>query len=187
MTQKFSFEKTKFDSVFLIRPFIAYDARGYFIKDYSKEEFEKNGIIYDLKEVFYTSSYKGVIRAIHFQHVKEQPKLVRCVKGKIFDVVVDLRKDSPTLGQWEGFLLDDNNKNELLIPVHFGHGYLVLEDAIVSYKCSEKFYGEYDDGIIWNDETIHIKWPLDHINKIIISEKDKKLQTFNQYRNGLIE
>jgi dTDP-4-dehydrorhamnose 3,5-epimerase len=180
--QKFSFEKTDFDSVFLIKPFIAYDERGYFIKDYSKEEFEKNGIEYELREVFYTSSHKGVIRAIHFQRVKEQPKLVRCVKGKIFDVIVDLRQDSPTLGQWEGFFLDDDNKNELLIPAHFGHGYLVLEDAIVSYKCAEKFYGEYDDGIMWNDETIHIKWPLDQVDKIIISGKDRKLQTFNQYR-----
>jgi dTDP-4-dehydrorhamnose 3,5-epimerase len=182
MIQKFSIEKTNFDSVFFIKPFIAYDERGYFIKDYSHEEFGKNGISHDLREVFYTSSYKGVIRAIHFQRIKEQSKLVRCVKGKIFDVVVDLRKDSSTLGQWEGFSLDDNNKNELLIPAHFGHGYLVLEDAIVSYKCSEKFYGEYDDGIMWNDETINIKWPLDQVDKIIISEKDRKLQTFNQYR-----
>jgi dTDP-4-dehydrorhamnose 3,5-epimerase len=182
MIQNFSFEKTTFDSVFLIKPFIAYDDRGYFIKDYSKEEFEKNGIVHDLKEVFYTSSHRGVIRAIHFQSVKEQPKLVRCVKGKIFDVVVDLRTDSSTQGQWEGFFLDDNNKNELLIPARFGHGYLVLEDAIVSYKCAEKFYSEYDDGIMWNDKTINIEWPLDRVNKIIISEKDKKLQTFNHYR-----
>jgi dTDP-4-dehydrorhamnose 3,5-epimerase len=187
LIQRFSFEKTNFDSVFLIKPFIAYDERGYFIKDYSKEEFEKNGITHDLKEVFYTSSHKGVIRAIHFQRIKEQPKLVRCVKGKIFDVVVDLREDSPTQGQWEGFFLDDNNKNELLIPARFGHGYLVLEDAIVSYKCAEKFYGDYDDGIMWNDKTINIQWPLDQVDKIILSEKDKQLQTFNQYRNNLIE
>ncbi|MDR3131050.1 MAG: dTDP-4-dehydrorhamnose 3,5-epimerase [Treponema sp.] len=185
MTQKFSFERTNFDSVFLIKLFIAYDERGYFIKDYSREEFEKNGVEYDLKEVFYTSSHKGVIRAIHFQRIKEQPKLVRCVKGKIFDVVVDLRKNSSTLGQWEGFFLDENNKNELLIPVHFGHGYLVLEDAMVSYKCAEMFYGEYDDGIMWNDEIINIQWPLEQVDNIILSEKDKKLQTFNQYRNNL--
>jgi dTDP-4-dehydrorhamnose 3,5-epimerase len=187
MIQKFSVKKTVFDSILLINPFVAYDERGYFIKDYSKEEFEKKGIPYDLKEVFYTSSFKGVIRAIHFQRIKEQPKLVRCVKGKIFDVVVDLRKDSPTLGKWEGFYLDDNNKNEVLIPAHFGHGYLVLEDAIVSYKCAEKFYGEFDDGILWNDETINILWPLDQVDKIILSEKDKKLQTFIQYKKGLIE
>jgi dTDP-4-dehydrorhamnose 3,5-epimerase len=182
MIRKFSFEKTNFDSVFLIKPFIAYDERGYFIKDYSKEEFEKNGILYDLAEVFYTSSHKGVIRAIHFQRVKEQPKLVRCIKGKIFDVIVDLRENSSAFGQWEGFFLDDDNKDELFIPAHFGHGYLVLEDAIVSYKCAEKFYGEFDDGIMWNDKNINIQWPLDKVDKIILSEKDQKLQTFVQYR-----
>jgi dTDP-4-dehydrorhamnose 3,5-epimerase len=186
MIQKFSFEQTKFDPVLLIKPFIAYDERGYFIKDYSKEEFEKNAIVYNLKEVFCTSSHKGVIRAIHFQRIKEQPKLVRCIKGEIFDVVVDLRKDSSTLGQWQGFVLNDHNKNELLIPAHFGHGYLVLEDAIVSYKCAEKFYGEYDDGIMWNDESINIQWPLDRVDTIILSEKDKKLQTFKQYKDILI-
>jgi dTDP-4-dehydrorhamnose 3,5-epimerase len=181
MAQNFSFKKTKFDTVLLISSFIAYDERGYLIKDYSKATFEKNSIKHDLKEVFYTSSYKGVIRAIHFQRNEEQPKLVRCIKGKIFDVVVDLRKDSPTKGQWEGFYLNDDNKNEVLIPAHFGHGYLVLEDAIVSYKCAEQFKSEFDDGIIWNDETIHINWPLDQVGKIILSEKDQNLQTFNQY------
>jgi dTDP-4-dehydrorhamnose 3,5-epimerase len=186
MIQKFSFEKTNFDSVFLIKPFVVYDERGYFIKDYSKETFEENGISQDIKEVFYTSSCRGVIRAIHFQRIHEQPKLVRCVRGKIFDVVVDLRKDSYTFGKWEGFILDDNNKNEVLIPAHFGHGYLVLEDSIVSYKCGEKFYNEFDDGIMWNDETIHIEWPLDQVDKIILSEKDKNLQTFSQYREKLI-
>jgi dTDP-4-dehydrorhamnose 3,5-epimerase len=187
MIRNFSCEKTNFDSVFLIKPFIAYDERGYFIKDYSKEDLEKNGILYDLKEVFYTASHKGVIRAIHFQRVKQQPKLVRCIKGKIFDVVVDLRETSCTFGQWEGFFLDDDNKDELLIPAHFGHGYLVLEDAIVSYKCAERFYGEFDDGIMWNDENINIQWPLDKVDKIILSEKDRKLQTFIQYRKMISE
>jgi dTDP-4-dehydrorhamnose 3,5-epimerase len=181
MVQQFSFDRTRFDGVFLIKPFVAYDERGYFIKDYSKEVFNSRGITHDLKEVFYTSSYKGVIRAIHFQRNKEQPKLVRCIKGKIFDVVVDLRKNSPTMGEWEGFYLDDDNKNEILIPQHFGHGYRVLEDAIVSYKCAEKFYGEYDDGIVWNDKTINIDWNLKQDDKIILSEKDKKLQTFMEY------
>jgi dTDP-4-dehydrorhamnose 3,5-epimerase len=134
-----------------------------------------------LKEVFYALSRKGVIRGIHFQRVKEQAKLVRCIKGKIFDVVVDLRKNSPTTGQWEGFYLDEDNKNEILIPPHFGHGYLVLEDAIVSYKCAEKFYDEYDDGIIWNDKTINIDWNIRQDSKIILSERDKNLQTFQDF------
>jgi dTDP-4-dehydrorhamnose 3,5-epimerase len=183
MIQQFSFEKTQFDSVILIKPFIAFDERGYFIKDYSHEVFEKNGITHNLQEVFYTSSHKGVIRAIHFQREKQQPKLVRCVKGSVFDVVVDLRKDSPTLGQWEAFELNDENKNEVLVPPHFGHGYLVLEESIVSYKCAEKFYGEYDDGIIWNDRDINVSWPLERIENIILSEKDETLQSFAEYKS----
>jgi dTDP-4-dehydrorhamnose 3,5-epimerase len=181
MVQQFSFEKTIFEGVFLIKPFVAYDDRGYFIKDYSQEIFENKGINHNLKEVFYTSSFKRVIRAIHFQRNKEQPKLVRCLKGKIFDVVVDLEKDSPTRGKWMGVYLDEENKNEILIPAHFGHGYLVLEDAIVSYKCDEKFYGEYDDGIIWNDKTIGIDWNLKSCDNVILSEKDKNLQSFEEY------
>jgi dTDP-4-dehydrorhamnose 3,5-epimerase len=181
MIQNFSFEKTKFNTVFLIKPFIAYDERGYLLKDYSAEEFGKYGIVHNLKEVFYTSSKKSVIRAIHFQRNKQQPKLVRCIKGQIYDVVVDLRKESSMVGQWEGFYLNEDNKEELLIPGGFGHGYLVLEDAIVSYKCAEKFYGEFDDGIMWNDETIQINWPLDRIGEIILSEKDNNLQTFKDY------
>jgi dTDP-4-dehydrorhamnose 3,5-epimerase len=182
MIRKFSFEKTRFDGVFLIKPFVAEDERGYFLKDYSKELFASNGVPHDLQEVFYTSSYKGVIRAIHFQRGKEQPKLVRCVKGSVFDVVVDLRPGSQTLGQWEGFYLNDENKNEVLIPAHFGHGYLVLEDSIVSYKCAEKFYGEFDDGIIWNDPDINIRWTLEEVGDIILSEKDKNLQSFAEWK-----
>lgn len=181
MIQKFNFQELELKGAYLIDPFIAWDERGHFIKDYSKEVFEQNGIKHDLKEVFYTVSHKGVIRALHFQKVKEQPKLVRCVKGKIYDVIVDLRKDSPTYMKWQGFYLSDENNQELLVPKNFAHGYLVLEDSIVSYKCAEKFYGEYDTGILWNDETIGVDWPLDEIGGIenlIISEKDRNLKNY---------
>lgn len=182
MIQKFSFEKTNFEGVILVKPFFATDERGYFIKDYSQEVFEQNGIRHDLKEVFYTVSNKGVIRAIHFQRVREQAKLVRVVKGHVFDIVVDLRPQSSTFGKWESFDLSDENKNEILIPEHFGHGYFVLEDSIVSYKCAEKFYGEYDDGIIWNDKDIAVDWPLNQIDHVILSDKDKNLQTFAEFK-----
>lgn len=182
MVQKFTFEELDLKGAYLIKPFIAHDNRGCFIKDFSKEIFEENGIIHDLKEVFYTNSKKGVIRAIHFQRVKEQAKLVRCVSGKIYDVIVDLREESPTFGQWRGFYLSEENKEQLFIPEHFGHGYLVIEHSIVSYKCSEKFYGDYDDGIMWNDPTIGIKWPLELVdNEVILSEKDIKLQSFKDF------
>lgn len=184
MIQKFSFEKTEIEGLILVNPFVAYDERGYFIKDYSKEVFEANGIIHDLKEVFYTNSHKGVVRAIHFQREKPQPKLVRCVSGKVFDIVVDLRKDSSNFGKWQGFYLSEENKKELLIPGYCGHGYLVLEPSIVSYKCAEKFYGEYDDGIIWNDPEINVKWPLEELGdtETILAQKDKMLQSFREFK-----
>lgn len=185
MNQKFSFHGTEIEGLFLVKPFVAYDERGYFLKDYSKEVFEQNGHPYDLKEVFYTCSHKGVIRAIHFQREHTQPKLVRCVQGRVYDVVVDLRRDSPTFGKWQGFELSEENKDELLIPGCCGHGYLVLEPSIVSYKCAEKFYGEFDDGILWDDPEIGVQWPLELVGgreKVILAEKDRNLQSFAQFR-----
>lgn len=188
--QKWNFEKLKFEGAYKIDPFFSDDNRGGFVKDYSKEVFEQNGINYDLKEVFYTISHKGVIRAIHFQRIKQQAKLVRCISGKIYDVIIDLRKDSPTFKCWEGFILSGENMSEILVPEGFGHGYLVLEDSIVSYKCSEKFYGEYDSGIRYDDSDMGIVWPFEMIggkDKVINSEKDDNLQSFNNFLNNYQE
>ena len=159
----FSFNKTEIDRLIEVIPFNAQDIRGDFIKDYSKEVFEQNGITYNLQEVFYTVSHKGVIRAIHFQREKQQPKLVRCISGHEYDVVVDLRKESPTFKKWLSFDLTGENKKELLIPAGCGHGYLVIEPSIVSYKCAEKFYGDYDDGILWNDKDLSIDWHIEQL------------------------
>jgi len=182
MNQAWDFKEVKLGGVRLIRPFIAVDTRGSFFKDYSKEVFEHNGIFHELKEVFTTVSQKGVIRGIHFQRKHGMGKLVRCMSGHIFDVVVDLRKESPTFGQWQGFDLIESN--ELYIPGCYGHGFLALEPSIVSYKCDEKFYGEYDDGIIWNDLDIAIDWPLEGVGGVILSDKDKNLQTLAQFKEG---
>lgn len=182
--QNFEYFSTKFEGAYFINPFVAEDNRGGFIKDYNINLFEQNGIQHSVKEVFYTLSHKGVIRAIHFQEVKQQAKLVRCLVGHVYDVIVDLRKESPTFGQWQGFDLSEKNNAALYVPEHFGHGYLVLEDSIVSYQCNEVFYGEYDSGIKWNDADIAIQWPLDKIGgegNLIISEKDKSLQSFKAY------
>lgn len=184
MIQKFEFHETEILGLIEVTPFNADDIRGCFTKDYSKEVFENNGIYHDLAEVFYTTSYTGVIRALHFQRVKQQPKLVRCIWGHVWDVVVDLRKDSPTFKKWLAFDLIGEKHNEILVPAGCAHGYLVLEDSIVSYKCGEKFYGEYDDGIIWNDPEIGVAWPLDKvggIDRVILADKDKNLQTFTQF------
>lgn len=183
--KKFEFRELDLKGAYLIQPFYSSDDRGGFIKDYSSAVFNANGIEYDLKEVFYTISKKGVIRALHFQLVKQQPKLVRCVSGHVYDVIVDLRPDSETFGQWRGFDLTGENMNELLIPAFFGHGYLVLEDSIVSYKCAEAFYGEGDSGIMYDDSDIGIDWPFEKIGgeeKLIISEKDKGLMNFSDYK-----
>lgn len=187
MLQKFEFEELDLKGAYLINPYLSSDNRGHFIKDYSEEVFEQNGIVHNLKEIFYTVSRKGVMRALHFQEVHEQAKLVRCIKGSIYDVIVDLRKNSTTYKQWRGFYLSDRNNQALLVPIHFAHGYLVLEDAIVSYKCSEKFYEERDSGIMWNDKNINIKWPINEIggvDNIINSEKDDNLQSFLEWENS---
>lgn len=181
---KFFFKELELKDAYVITPFYNDDNRGGFLKDYSKEIFAQNNIKFNLMEVFYTISHKGVIRAIHFQRVKQQAKLVRCVKGKIYDVIVDLRKDSSTFGKWIGIELSENNMLEILVPEGFGHGYLVLEESIVSYKCAEKFYNEYDDGIKFDDPDIDISWPYDLIGgkeKLIVSEKDKNLQSFENF------
>lgn len=183
MMTKFTFQETGIAGLIEVTPFNADDVRGCFTKDYSKEVFEANGIHHALAEVFYTTSHKGVIRALHFQRVKQQPKLVRCIHGHVWDVVVDLRKDSPTFKHWLSFDLTQENRKELLIPAGCAHGYLVLEESIVSYKCGEKFYGEYDDGILWNDPDIGVAWPLELIGgeeNLILADKDKNLQSFQQ-------
>ena len=187
MIQPFSFEKLALDGAYRIKPFVAEDNRGRFIKDYSADVFAHHGIAHPLEEVFYTYSRKGVIRALHFQQVKEQPKLVRCVKGRIYDVIVDLRQDSPTYKGWLGFLLSEENADELLVPAHFAHGYLVLEEAIVAYKCAEKFYGEHDGGIRWDDPDIGIDWPLEAIGgreHLILSDKDLSLPSFAEWEKS---
>lgn len=184
MIQKFEFEEIDLKGAYLIKPFYAPDERGGFVKDYNIEIFKEYGIEHELKEVFYTISKKGVIRSTHFQLIKQQPKLVRCISGHVYDVIVDLRKESSTFGQWRGFDLTGDNRLELYIPKYFGHGYLVIDDSIVSYKCGEVFYGKGDSGIMWNDPDIGIRWPMDKIGGIrnlIISEKDKHLMSFKEY------
>ena len=116
--------------------------------------------------------------------MKQQPKLARCIYGHVYDVVVDMRKNSPTFKKWLGFDLIGEKHNEILVPAGCAHGYLVLEPSIVSYKCSEKFYGEYDGGIKWNDPDINVQWPLDKIGGIknlILADKDKNLPSFKEF------
>lgn len=184
MIQKFEFRPTEIEGLLEVTPFNADDVRGCFTKDYSREVFEANGIHHDLAEVFYTTSHKGVVRALHFQRNHQQPKLVRCIWGHVYDVVVDLRPKSPTFKKWLGFDLIGEKHNEILVPGGCAHGYLVLEHSIVSYKCGEKFYGEDDDGIQWDDPDIAVAWPVEKVGgreNVILADKDQKLQSFQEF------
>lgn len=190
MIEKFQFQELELKGAYLIQPFYATDDRGGLLKDYNVDVFRANGIEHELKEVFYTISRRGVIRAQHFQRVKEQAKLVRCISGHVYDVIIDLRKESPTFGKWMGFDLTGENRRSLYVPEQFGHGYLVIEDSVVSYQCGEVFYGEYDSGIRWDDPEMGIQWPLERIGgekNLILSEKDRNLQSFAQFRETLGE
>lgn len=174
----FEFIKTDIPEVILVKPVVFKDNRGFFMETYKKSNFEKVGINTDFVQDNHSKSIKGVLRGLHYQNEPfAQGKLVRCIRGKIFDVAVDIRKGSPTFGKWIGYELSEENKLMLWIPKGFAHGFLTLsEEAEVIYKVSgEEYSPQYDAGIIWNDPDIGIKWPLDNIDEVLLSDKDKIL------------
>ena len=149
------------------------DSRGYFMESYQKNDFEELGITDEFVQDNQSSSRKGVLRGLHFQKTYPQAKLVRVLKGEVFDVAVDLRKDSKTYGQWVGVLLSEENKKQFMIPRGFAHGFLVVSDyAEFAYKCDEFYHPEDEGGLMYNDPAIGIEWP--NVGEIILSEKDKK-------------
>lgn len=170
---KFSFIKTKVKDVFIIEPTVYGDNRGYFMETYSEKEFSDAGLHYRFVQDNQSSSKKGVLRGLHFQKTYPQAKLVRVLKGEVFDVAVDLRKDSATYGQWVGVLLSEENKRQFMIPRGFAHGFVVVSDyAEFAYKCDEFYHPEDEGGIMYNDETVGIEWPF--VGELTLSEKDKK-------------
>lgn len=175
----FSFEKTSLEGAYLIDSFSSCDSRGYFVKDFEKDVFARNGLDIEFYECFESFSKKNVIRGLHFQTSQPQAKLVRAITGEIFDVIVDLRAGSETFGRWGGFHLTEANRKSVYIPKGFAHGFAVLSDyAIVSYKCVGKYDKETDTGIIWNDEDLAISWG---ITNPIVSEKDGGLMSFREF------
>lgn len=171
----FEIKKTKIEGVYIIETKVFGDNRGYFMETYNKKQFEEAGLNMNFVQDNESKSTKGVLRGLHFQKKHSQGKLVRVTKGKVFDVGVDLRKGSPTFGQWEGVILSDENKKQFYIPEGFAHGFLVLSDeAVFNYKCTDFYAPEFEGGVMWNDPDINIKWPLEGIEEIILSEKDKK-------------
>ena len=170
----FEFVKTSIRDVILVKPKVFGDERGFFMETYKKSDFVKAGIDTDFVQDNHSKSVKGVLRGLHYQlEPKAQGKLVRCIRGKIFDVAVDIRRGSPTFGKWIGVELSEENKLMLWIPKGFAHGFLTLsEEAEIVYKVSGAEYSpEHDRNIRWNDPDIGIEWPLE--GEPILSEKDK--------------
>ncbi len=127
---------------------------------------------------------KGVLRGLHFQTKHTQGKLVRVVEGEVYDVAVDLRSGSPTFGKWEGVLLTADNKRQFYVPEGFAHGFLVLSDvATFQYKCTDYYSPEYDGGVLWNDSAIGVEWPLEGIDEVLLSDKDKVQQTLKEFES----
>ena len=182
--QTFEFKELDLKGAYLIKPFYASDSRGGLLKDYNIDTYKSVGIDYELKETFYTLNKKAVIRAIHFQLEKPQAKLMRCISGRVFYVIVDLRLGSDTFGEHRSMILSGDNPACILCPSGFGQGYLVLEEAIMSYKASEVFYGPGDAGIMYNDPELGIEWPVEMIGgkeNMIISDKDLTLMSLKEY------
>lgn len=169
----FTFTETEIKGVFIIDVRTFGDHRGYFMETYKKSDFDQAGLTYDFVQDNQSSSSKGVLRGLHFQCKHPQTKLVRVLKGEVFDVAVDLRKGSATYGKWVGALLSEWNHRQFLIPRGFAHGFVVVSDyAEFAYKCDDVYHPEDEGGILWNDPSIGIHWP--DVGDIILSEKDKK-------------
>ena len=173
---KLTFTKTEIKDVYIIEPKVFGDHRGYFMETYSVQDFEEAGLNYKFVQDNQSSSKKGVLRGLHFQKRYPQAKLVRVLKGEVFDVAVDIRKDSETYGKWVGVFLSEENKKQLLIPRGFAHGFIVVSDyAEFVYKCDEFYHPEDEGGLLWNDLDVAVAWP--EVGEIILSEKDKKNPT----------
>lgn len=177
----FNFVKTKIRDLYIIEPKVFGDNRGYFMESYNKKDFFDAGLTMEFVQDNKSKSKKGVLRGLHFQTKHTQGKLVRVTEGAVYDVAVDLRKGSPTYGQWEGILLTSENKKQFYVPEGLAHGFLVLSDtAVFNYKCTDFYAPEYDGGVLWNDPDIGIEWPLDGIEEILLSEKDKNQKTLKE-------
>ena len=168
--------ETSINGVVIIEPKLFKDNRGYFYESFNVKEFnDKVGSINFVQDNESKSSY-GVLRGIHFQKPPfSQAKLVRVIKGKVLDIAVDLRKGSPTYGQWEGVYLSAENKRQFYVPEGFAHGFVVLSDvAEFSYKCTDFYHPNDEGGLAWNDPEIGVEWPIPEDMELTISEKDQK-------------
>ncbi len=181
----FTFQKLKIPDVILIEPKVYNDQRGCFVETYKRSEFIEYGIEEEFVQDNLSHSTKGTLRGLHFQkHPKAQAKLVMVLSGEVFDVAVDIRKDSPTYGQWIGLTLSNKKFQMLYIPVGFAHGFCVLSDeADFVYKVSDEYSPELDSGILWNDSIIGIEWP---VSEPLLSPKDADLPPLNEADSNFV-
>lgn len=180
----FNFKPLEIPDVILIEPRVFPDERGFFMEVYKSTDFERFGIKKPfLQDNHSRSTAKGIIRGLHYQkNPMAQGKLVRVLKGKIFDVAVDLRKGSPSYKKWIGVILSEDKANMLYVPEGFGHGFCTLSsECEVFYKCTNVYSPEHEQGIIWNDPELSIQWPVDNP---ILSEKDSKNKLLSQVENN---
>jgi dTDP-4-dehydrorhamnose 3,5-epimerase len=172
----FDFRKLEIPGLILIEPKVFEDGRGFFMETYKMPDFIATGIEGNFVQENHSRSSKGVLRGLHYQNPPfAQGKLVRVIRGEIFDVSVDIRRGSPTWGKWVGVILSEENKNVLYVPAGLAHGFCVLSKiAEVIYKTTNVYSAESEAGIIWNDEDLNIEWP---VKKPILSEKDRRWPT----------
>ena len=179
---KLTVEKTDIEGVLIITPEVREDARGYFMETYQRKDFEAVGVNVEFVQDNQSASRKGVLRGLHFQKQFPQDKLVRVIKGAVYDVCVDLREGSKTFGKWVGVELSEDNKKQFFIPKGFAHGFLVLSDyAEFVYKCSDFYHPNDEGGIAYNDPDIAVKWPMEEGLELIMSEKDTKWGGLKEY------
>ena len=181
----FSFKRLSIPEVILVEPKVFPDERGFFLESFKESTFQENGITTKFVQDNYSHSIKGVLRGLHYQkNPKAQAKLITAIRGEIFDVSVDIRKNSPTYGKWVGEILSEQNHKSLYVPEGFAHGFLCLSDeADVVYKVNEEYSAENDRGMLWNDPAVGVKWPAENP---IISEKDKQQPLLEKADNNFV-
>ena len=179
---KITVETCHIEGLKVITPTVFGDSRGYFMETYNYNDYKAAGIPEIFVQDNQSASKKGVLRGLHFQKEYPQDKLVRVVRGEVFDVAVDLREGSATFGQWHGVLLSEENKKQFFIPKGFAHGFLVLSDfAEFAYKCTDFYHPNDEGGLLYNDPEIGVKWPIPDGMELIMSEKDTKWGGISEY------
>lgn len=173
--------KLDIEGLCIIEPSVHGDSRGYFMETYNQRDMEEAGLSMHFVQDNQSMSRRGVLRGLHYQKQFPQGKLVRVVRGAVYDVAVDLRKDSKTYGKWYGVELSAENKKQFYIPEGFAHGFLVLsEEAEFCYKVTDFWHPNDEGGLLWNDPDIGVAWPLEGIGEILLSDKDRANPTFAQ-------